>query len=57
MEKRILERYFGDLQRLFLKRFEMFCSYSVQGPHEAKSLEQLFDEIVYIRSLLDNLKE
>jgi hypothetical protein len=45
--------YFLDLKRLFLKKFEIFCSTNMNAQHEVKALTSLFREIIYVKSLLD----
>lgn len=53
-EKRIrLERYFEDLKKLFLRRFDAFEAMRKADIHDAKRLEELLKEIVYVKSILD----
>jgi hypothetical protein len=49
----VLEKYFYDLKALFLRRFEIFNADTMLEEHDILRLSELFKEIIYVKSVLD----
>jgi hypothetical protein len=52
--RELLERYFGDLRMLFLKRFELFDIHTKIQGYDLRRLEELLREMIFIRTVLDS---
>jgi hypothetical protein len=48
----ILERYFGDIQNLFLKKFALFASSDEVSEQESHKLRSLLEEMMKVKALM-----
>ncbi len=51
--REVFQRYHDDLRMLFLKRFDSFCKSSTHRAFDKRVLLDLFDEVLYVKSLLE----
>ncbi|MEI6057978.1 MAG: hypothetical protein WCQ60_03355 [bacterium] len=51
-EGAILERYFSDIQNLFLKKFGLFASSDQITEQESYKLRSLLEEMIKVKSLM-----
>ena len=49
----ILERYFSDVQNLFLKKFALFASNDQVSEQESHKLRSLLEEMFKVKSLIE----
>jgi hypothetical protein len=49
----ILERYYNDIYKLFLNRLSKFDCDSASGITDRKKLKSLLDELIYVKTLLE----
>ena len=49
----ILERYFGDIQNLFLKNFALFAGNDQVSEQESHKLRSLLEEMIKVKTLLE----
>ncbi len=56
-EAAILERYFSDIQNLFLKKFALFAGTDVTSEQETHKLRSLLEEMIKVKSLMERSGE
>ncbi len=52
-EVAILERYFGDIQNLFLKKFALFAGNDEVSEQESHKLRSLLEEMIKVKGLME----
>jgi hypothetical protein len=53
----ILERYFSDIQNLFLKKFALFAGDDQVSEQESHKLRSLLEEMIKVKSLMGKTLE